>query len=102
MSVAWEIEIIASKMPGDKSKDENRPDRRASGFGRRTIHRAASLSKRMLRSRSVTVKIGFVARRRSVSRSLVRRSFLGAAPVRVAAGLARLRADAFRDVPRAR
>src|SRR5262245_31078348 len=56
----------------------------------------------MLRSRSVTVKIGFVARRRSVSRSLVRRSFLGAAPFRAAAGLARFRAGAFRDVPRAR
>jgi hypothetical protein len=56
----------------------------------------------MLRSRSVTVKIGFVARRRSVSRSLVRRSFLGAAPFRVAAGLVLLRADAFRDVTRVR
>src|SRR5262245_24817631 len=56
----------------------------------------------MLRSRSVTVKIGFVARRRSVSRSLVRRSFIGAAPFRGAAGLAWLRADALRDFPRAR
>src|SRR5262245_63199836 len=56
----------------------------------------------MLRSRSATMKIGFVARRRSVSCSLVRRSFLGAAPFRAAAGLARLRADAFRDVPRVR
>src|SRR5262245_16970213 len=54
----------------------------------------------MLRSRSVTVKIGFVARRGTVSCSLVRRSFPGAAPFRAAAGLARLRADAFRDVAR--
>jgi hypothetical protein len=53
----------------------------------------------MLRSRSVTVKIGLVARRRSVSRSLLRRSFLGAAPFGFATGLVRLRADAFRDVP---
>jgi len=53
----------------------------------------------MLRSRSVTVKIGFVARKRSVSRSLVRRSFFEAALFRFAAGL-RVRADAFRGVTR--